>query len=515
MKIDKWIKSAEVVLEAVGIVQDGQYPKAYKGYISSLSASIIQSGLMPALVFYEEKGADADNNRTLVVEAILGILREEKIIPADYQGGLSDYVITCGDKKELLRCINQALISLKLSIRMYASSDEVYRQESGYPKGQKVGSEAGEGGTGVAGRVEEAPLREEVTDLYKYEWKVNKYANVGWLYYREFYRDFMKKKVTILYRESKEKSLDNNFRWVKQQMKKREYKKEGQIEWTADRQELLFLKKSRVICNSRLGNFSRANERIINLLKNMDRQACFVQDRQGASRRLYSYEFFTLKTLYPGLLIGSGLSHGTACKNDSKIGFQFDFTTGLPIIPGSSVKGVLRSMFPDPDRAEDDEYNVERCGYIRSVLAEKCGFGGVSDKELLELAERIFRESDAEARADCGGRDVFMDALLTGSDNECWDGGRLFMGDDFITPHKKPLKDPIPIQFLKVLPDVSFTFVFRLASTRLGKPDKQSGMQRILGATSKGKLFKQIVLDVGVGAKTNVGYGHFQEVKVD
>lgn len=489
MKIDKWIQSAELALETTGIVHDGLYPRAYKGYISSLSASIIQSGLIPALVFYEDKGADAENNRTLVVEAILTLLRQENIIPTGYQGCLSDYVMNCRDKKELLRCINQALIGLKLAIRMYASSDEEYRQEHRDREGQNGGSEEAEGGTAAGGNVESAPCRKELTDLSPYERKVNKYANVGWLYYREFYRDFTKRKITIVYGESKEESLDNNFRWVKQQMKRREYRQEGRVEWTADHQELLFLKKSRVICSSRLKNFSRANDRIITLLKERD-----------------GYEFFTLKTLYPGLLIGAGLSHGTACKNDSKIGFQFDFTTGLPIIPGSSVKGVLRSMFPDPDRAADDEYNVERCGYIRSVLTEKCGIDGVSDKELLELAERIFRESDAEVRGDSvRDRDVFMDALLTGSDNECPDGDRLFMGDDFITPHKKPLKDPIPIQFLKVLPGVRFTFVFRLASTRLGK--------EILNEDSKCKLFKQIVLDVGVGAKTNVGYGHFREVE--
>src|SRR5690554_3416875 len=50
-----------------------------------------------------------------------------------------------------------------------------------------------------------------------------------------------------------------------------------------------------------------------------------------------------LYTTYPGLLIGSGYQHESGGENEFKIGFFFDYTTGLPQIPGSSVKGVLRS----------------------------------------------------------------------------------------------------------------------------------------------------------------------------
>ena len=53
------------------------------------------------------------------------------------------------------------------------------------------------------------------------------------------------------------------------------------------------------------------------------------------------YQHFDLVTTYPGLLIGSGYSHEVHGKDGLKLGFYFDHTTGLPIIPGSSVKGVL------------------------------------------------------------------------------------------------------------------------------------------------------------------------------
>ena len=58
---------------------------------------------------------------------------------------------------------------------------------------------------------------------------------------------------------------------------------------------------------------------------------------------------FTLQTRYPGLLIGVGNSHGSGGEADIDLGFTFDYVTGCPYIPGSSVKGVLRSAFEHTD----------------------------------------------------------------------------------------------------------------------------------------------------------------------
>ena len=56
-------------------------------------------------------------------------------------------------------------------------------------------------------------------------------------------------------------------------------------------------------------------------------------------------ETFELTTIYPGLLTGSGTPHEIRQKGEYKLGFYFDHTTGLPIIPGPTVKGVIRSAF--------------------------------------------------------------------------------------------------------------------------------------------------------------------------
>ena len=59
-----------------------------------------------------------------------------------------------------------------------------------------------------------------------------------------------------------------------------------------------------------------------------------------------------LVTTYPGMLVGTGYAHGTSeSDNDIKIGFSFDYVTGQPYVPGSSVKGLLRCVFREQPEA--------------------------------------------------------------------------------------------------------------------------------------------------------------------
>ena len=47
---------------------------------------------------------------------------------------------------------------------------------------------------------------------------------------------------------------------------------------------------------------------------------------------------FQLLTTYPGLLFGTGYTHGVGEVGEFKLGFYFDYTTGMPLIPGHAVK---------------------------------------------------------------------------------------------------------------------------------------------------------------------------------
>lgn len=220
---------------------------------------------------------------------------------------------------------------------------------------------------------------------------------------------------------------------------------------------------------------------------------------------------FELKTTYPGLILGTGYAHETGNKGEIKLGLHFDHTYGLPVLPGSSIKGALRSVFPGfkdanlallPGSAEQES----RAKFIERLLQEVWPTSA-DDQQLrrwvhqLELA--LFENVDILASKEKGeqqylpkaARAIFFDAHISNGAE-----GSTILGMDSLTPHgDNPLKNPIPLPFLKVLPEVFFFFVFRLKSVNL------------LGITIEGKriekLFKKILTTIGVGAKTNVGYG--------
>ncbi len=257
-----------------------------------------------------------------------------------------------------------------------------------------------------------------------------------------------------------------------------------------------------------------------------------------------------LKTTYPGLLIGSGYQHESHGMGEFKIGFFFDYSTGLPQIPGSSVKGVLRSLFPN--EKDSSEVKEGKCIYINDTLSN------IIKIEILSIEQQILKEElknlkegieDIKRRENHGDkltslrklitefssldlfhlekledemfvgkivesdnykdgelqtrqlsiykRDIFYDAVIA---NE--NGIQKLVSSDFITPHSNPLKDPNPLMFLKVLPEILIKFQFSCHDSHV-----------IDGLTAwhKIELFKQLLLDFGVGAKTNVGYGQFDE----
>lgn len=208
---------------------------------------------------------------------------------------------------------------------------------------------------------------------------------------------------------------------------------------------------------------------------------------------------FSLFTTYPGLLIGSGYMHSTNTTGDATIGFYFDHTSGLPTIPGSSVKGVLKSMF-EAENDKTDQTSVDTVMFFIDRIIEnipeqeKQTWSDLKSKinniaVLNELKEEIFGTQQKE------GKDVFFDAVI---DFEKTKASK-FIGSDYITPHQPNLlKNPIPLQFLKVLPNIGFQFNFHLKDGLLTKEQKEI-------------LFKKIILTIGVGAKTNVGYGQFSE----
>lgn len=237
-----------------------------------------------------------------------------------------------------------------------------------------------------------------------------------------------------------------------------------------------------------------------------------------------------LKVQNPGLLPGSGYPHEVGGKGEFKLGFSFDHTTGLPVLPGSSVKGVLRSVFPqfdyDPEKpwiwqhpedngrqsASKQKVRVQKAKFIVSLLGKQ----GITipDRKAediahaLELAifdgwdSALFPEQKAD-RIPMSRHDVFFDALPI-RPGKLITGENRLLGRDALTPHgSSPLKNPTPLPFVKVLPGVTFQFAFRLYDSRI--------FGQTLTAEQKRTLFAKILCTVGAGAKTNVGYGQFAD----
>ncbi|ERJ65939.1 CRISPR-associated RAMP protein, Cmr6 family [Porphyromonas gingivalis F0569] len=188
---------------------------------------------------------------------------------------------------------------------------------------------------------------------------------------------------------------------------------------------------------------------------------------------------FELKTCYPGLLCGVGYHHEiNNPKNEPKeddapevynLGMYFDYTSGLPVIPGSSIKGMLRSAIEEWDFLADYKPN-----------------NGVTREEIIKT---VFEGKELSIY----DRDIFLDAIPIKADN------KLF-GEDYITHHPTPLQNPNPVRFLRVNPGVTYQFRFILRNNDNG-----------LKADFKEDLFKAIICTFGLGAKTNVGYGQFVE----
>ena len=317
---------------------------------------------------------------------------------------------------------------------------------------------------------------------------MNDNPNLGWLFYRDMYNTRRKEKI-------KEKEIYFSFDYLAKEKGK---PSEDQVAVMKLRSVKFFMQSLGELSPDKF--FSRKND--------LD-EGTYIEE--------------VLTTTYPGLLCGSGYNHGISTEADYKIGFYFDHTSGIPVIPGSAVKGVLRNAFPNRRKIEANPVLTEyekgkelEQGYEffkwliceanenRGNIPEIAGFG--SNDKIDELEDFIFdgiiwEQKDGKKEENYVSyykRDVFFEAYPVTTFNK----NEVFLGNDYITPHVKKdnpefsmFTSPTPLQFLKILPLVVFKFQFKLTDC-LG-----------LSAEQKRLLFKQILCYSGVGAKTNVGYG--------
>lgn len=152
-------------------------------------------------------------------------------------------------------------------------------------------------------------------------------------------------------------------------------------------------------------------------------------------------------------------------------GFSWHHTLGAPFLPGSSVKGLVRS-------------------WAKVWIGEEP-----------KIVDRIFGPDGSEGRQ--VGSVVFFDALPVKP---------VKLKADVMTPHYQgyyqknggPPADwysPVPISFLTVSGGQSFAFA--IAPRRSGNESDKSDMEKAV------KWLEEALASIGAGAKTSIGYGRF------
>ncbi|MCR5347730.1 MAG: type III-B CRISPR module RAMP protein Cmr6 [Fretibacterium sp.] len=265
-------------------------------------------------------------------------------------------------------------------------------------------------------------------------------------------------------------------------------------------------------------------------IANREEQAHILQSGRAAVaalKDLPDMKQMSFRVGYPGLMMGTGYPHeavtpaGDALTGDIQMGFTFDYVTGAPYYPGSSVKGVLRSLFRCAFPPEGSRVSGEMCDgcreYLRDLLtglteSRRAEVGEITDSDLetvllwsFEGVKQKATKDVEEQRLPMGERDIFYDAYIVGFAKE---NQRDLMGLDNLTPHidpqtgdNDPTREPKPLTMLRVMPETVITFSMRLRDVQ------RADGTLLLSADEKKALFRTILEDLGIGAKTHVGYG--------
>lgn len=230
-------------------------------------------------------------------------------------------------------------------------------------------------------------------------------------------------------------------------------------------------------------------------IKNIDDQLSFLNSKIKA------------KINYPGLIVGMGYAHNSIKTGEFQNGFSFDYTTGIPIISGSSVKGIIRDAFPIKEHLENKNADIEnimefqnncfangKLEWLKEILSKiVIDSNKITDEFIFEFEKAIFGDEGNQNQ-----KVVFFDAYpIKGTSSN------KLLGDDYITKHENPLKNPIPLRILKILPGVTIQFNFLIKDINV------SGI--IIHKEKLETFFAEILKEFGVGARRNVGYGQLKK----
>lgn len=98
----------------------GQIPKEYKGYISNFGASLVQSGLVSTVAFFEADDSKSNRDRRILTKLILDVIYKNKNLKIEEDKNLLGYVLVDNSEKDIRKeeVINAA-IAVKLAIKVF------------------------------------------------------------------------------------------------------------------------------------------------------------------------------------------------------------------------------------------------------------------------------------------------------------------------------------------------------------------------------------------------------------
>ena len=125
-KINELIpKALEAIKNSKMADDSNKVDKEYKGYIASMGASIIQSGLIATLAFYSNEQSGSADKRLKLLDAVI-----KTFVAPDSNEKLLQYVLSQTDigrnkaeKDKFEKQISNTLIALKLALRTFKQKD--------------------------------------------------------------------------------------------------------------------------------------------------------------------------------------------------------------------------------------------------------------------------------------------------------------------------------------------------------------------------------------------------------
>lgn len=133
-KTNDLIPEALIAIDSSGMAENGVVDKEYKGYISSMGAGIIQSGLIATIVFYSNESSGVNSKRIKLLKAIRILIAPQEendllnyIILKVKPVNKNDFEISSLNPSGINKLeeeISNALIVLKLVLRTFKKREQ-------------------------------------------------------------------------------------------------------------------------------------------------------------------------------------------------------------------------------------------------------------------------------------------------------------------------------------------------------------------------------------------------------